>query len=612
VKYGVEGSAHESAEALLALLNDILDFSKIEAGHLELEAISFNLRTTLESVADSLAHRAEDKGLEIACDIRDDCPVYLRGDPGRLRQVLVNLAGNAVKFTERGEVVIQVQPVIQTESQVMIRFSVKDTGIGISPEQQASLWERFVQADGPTTRKYGGTGLGLAISRQLVEMMGGTIGVESELGAGSTFWFAVPFDPRTEPQPMPLATPEELVGLRVLVIDDNATSRTILIKVLSRFGCEVEAVASGPRAMERLRLAALAGLPYRIALLDMQMPGMDGEHLARTIKQDARIRDVILVVLTSMGKRGDASRMEAIGCAGYLVKPIKPSQLLEALVAVLGQSQRQAPAGRPQLVTRHTISEQKSQRILLAEDNLINQKLAEALLSRAGYPVETVENGRQAVEALKARRFGLVLMDVQMPEMDGFEATHLIRSNEGSRDHTPIIAMTAHALKGDRERCLAAGMDDYLPKPLERAELFKAIERWTQFPRPAEEAEAEPALATSAPSEDPLDRRKALPFFGGDEAFFDRLLGQFVVNLGGDIEKLKAARASGDAHTFARIAHTLKSVAETFGADRLSAAAQQLEALGFDDNLAAAGPFIEVLEAEHPRLRDYLDGLKIS
>jgi CheY-like chemotaxis protein/HPt (histidine-containing phosphotransfer) domain-containing protein len=612
VKYGVEGSAHESAEALLALLNDILDFSKIEAGHLELEAISFNLRTTLESVADSLAHRAEDKGLEIACDIRDDCPVYLRGDPGRLRQVLVNLAGNAVKFTERGEVVIQVQPVIQTESQVMIRFSVKDAGIGISPEQQASLWERFVQADGSTTRKYGGTGLGLAISRQLVEMMGGTIGVESELGAGSTFWFAVPFDPCAEPQPMPLATPEELVGLRVLVIDDNATSRTILTKVLSRFGCEVEAVASGPRAMERLRSAALAGLPYRIALLDMQMPGMDGEHLARTIKQDARIRDVILVVLTSMGKRGDASRMEAIGCAGYLVKPIKPSQLLEALVAVLGQSQRQAPAGRPQLVTRHTISEQKSQRILLAEDNLINQKLAEALLSRAGYPVETVENGRQAVEALKARRFGLVLMDVQMPEMDGFEATHLIRSNEGSRDHTPIIAMTAHALKGDRERCLAAGMDDYLPKPLERAELFKAIERWTQFPRPAEEAEAEPALATSAPSEDPLDRRKALPFFGGDEAFFDRLLGQFVVNLGGDIEKLKAARASGDAPTCARIAHTLKSVAETFGADRLSAAAQQLEALGFDDNLAAAGPFIEVLEAEHPRLRDYLDGLKIS
>jgi len=602
-------SAHESAEALLALLNDILDFSKIEAGHLELEAISFNLRTTLESVADSLAHRAEDKGLEMACDVREDCPIYVRGDPGRLRQVLVNLAGNAVKFTDRGEVVIQVEPVSETEAHALVRFTVRDTGIGIPPEQQATLWERFVQADGSTTRKYGGTGLGLAISRQLVEMMGGTIGVESQPGVGSTFWFTVPFDTRAEPRSIPLAAPEELVGLRVLAIDDNATSRTILTKVLLRFGCEAEAVATGARALERLRSAALAGIPYRIVLLDMQMPGMDGEQIARTIKQDARIRDVIVVILTSMGKRGDAARMEAIGCAGYLVKPIKPSQLIEALVAVLGQSQHQVRDERPQLITRHTISEQKNLRILLVEDNPINRKLAVALLSRAGYPVETVENGRQAVDALKAHRYGLVLMDVQMPEMDGFEATQVVRAQEGSRDHTPIIAMTAHALKGDRERCLAAGMDDYLSKPLQRPELFKAIERWTHFPRPADDAQIEESLEVPRVEEAPVDLGKGLPFFGGDEAFFNKLLAEFVGNLGDEIEKLKRARASGDAPAFGRIAHTMKSVARAFGADRLSDAAQQLEALGFDDNLAAAGPFIEQLEAEHPRLRDYVGRL---
>jgi PAS domain S-box-containing protein len=599
-------SAHESADALLALLNDILDFSKIEAGHLELETISFNLRTTVENVADTLAHRAEAKGLEMACDVREDCPQYVRGDPGRLRQVLVNLAGNGIKFTPRGEVVIQVEPVSSGAGRAVVRFTVRDTGIGISLEQQAALWERFAQADGSTTRKYGGTGLGLAISRQLVEMMGGTIGVESKPGEGSTFWFTLPFELEVEPRPAPLATPDEIAGLRVLVIDDNATSRTILTKVLTRFGCDVRSVAGGNRALEHLRSAAEAGLPYRVVLLDMQMPEMDGEQIAREIKQDPLIGDTLVVILTSMGKRGDAARMEAIGCAGYLLKPIKPSQLLEALVAVLGQTQRPPTDKRPALVTRHTISEQKSVRLLLAEDNPINQKLAVALLSRAGYPVDTVEDGRQAVEAVRSRRYGLVLMDVQMPEMDGFEATQLIRSQEGPDAHIPIVAMTAHAMKGDRERCLAAGMDDYLPKPLQRAEVFRVIERWTRLRLPASQAQPAAALETASP---PVDRRKSLPYFGGDEAFFGRLLREFIENLGPQIEQLKKAQVSGDARTFARIAHSMKSVAKVFAADRISCAAQELEALGFDNNLSAADPFIERVESELPELRDYLAGL---
>jgi CheY-like chemotaxis protein len=596
-------SAHESADALLALLNDILDFSKIEAGHLELETISFNLRTTVENVADTFAPRAEAKGLEMACDIREDCPAYVRGDPGRLRQVLVNLAGNGIKFTHQGEVVIQVEPISSAGGRPVIRFSVRDTGIGIPLEQQAALWGRFVQADGSTTRKYGGTGLGLAISRQLVEMMGGTIGLESKPGEGSTFWFALPLELEAEPRPAPLATPDEIAGLRVLVIDDNATSRTILTKVLARFGCEVRTVAGGNRALDHLRSAAEAGLPYRVVLLDMQMPEMDGEQIAREIKQDPGLHDTIVVILTSMGKRGDAARMEAIGCAGYLVKPVKPSQLLEALVAVLGQTRLAAAEKRPGLVTRHTISEQKSVRILLAEDNPINQKLALALLSRAGYSVDTVQDGRQAADAVRSRRYGLVLMDVQMPEMDGFEATQLIRSEEGPGVHTPIVAMTAHAMKGDRERCLAAGMDDYLPKPLQRAEVFRVIERWTRLPLPPREAQPEAALEAGAP---PLDREKSLPYFGGDEAFYDRLLREFIENLGPQIEQLKRAQVSGDARTFARVAHSLKSVGKVFAADRVASAAQELEALGFDNNLGAADPLIAALEAELPTLRDYL------
>ena len=598
-------AAHESAEALLTLLNDILDFSKIEAGHLELETIDFNLRTLVEGVADTLAQRAESKGLEMACFVEPDCPTYVRGDPGRLRQILVNLVGNALKFTEQGEVAIRVTPEGKDEARPLVRFTVSDTGIGIPLEQQPAVFRRFVQADASSTRRYGGTGLGLAISRELVELMGGQIGLESEAGRGSTFWFVVPLARQPDVAAVPLAADEALSGLRILAVDDNATSRMILTKTLQAFGCRAAAAAGGAEALELLRSAAQQSRPYRVALLDMQMPDMDGEQLARAVKADPVLREVAIIILTSVGRRGDATRLEAIGCSAYLLKPIKQAQLAEALRAVLGQAMDPSVAPTARLITRHVLAEQKGPRLLLVEDNPINRKLAVALLNRAGYAVATAEDGQQAIDAVKREAFGVVLMDVQMPGMDGFEATGRIRALGGPRGATPIIAMTAHAMKGDRERCLAAGMDDYVSKPIQSEELFAAIGRCLLH-----EAGTRPGRQPLAPPEpplpDPIDRHKALPYFGGDEDLFGRLLREFVDDLARQIEHLKSESASGDARSFTTTAHSLKSLSATFGADRLWQAAQQLEALGLDENLAAAPPLIEQVEAEFPRLQAYL------
>jgi len=594
-------TARESAEALLSLLNDILDFSKIEAGHLELEDTTFALHTMVEGVAQAMAVRAETRGLEMACSIDEGCPTYVRGDPGRLRQILVNLVGNAVKFTERGEVVLRVER--GARERASLRFSVTDTGIGIPRERQAGIFQRFVQADGSTTRKYGGTGLGLAISRELVELMGGTISVESEAGQGSTFWFTVPLDEAVEPQAVPLATPEELSGLRVLIIDDNATSRTILTRMLEGLGCRADSVEGGPGALTALHQAVQTNDRYRVALVDMQMPQMDGTQVAEAVKGDSTIADVILIILTSMGRRGDAARMESLGVAGYLVKPARQEQLADALVAVLGQSHRLAEDHKPRLETRHTLAERKAARILLAEDNPINRKLAVEILSRAGYPVESVENGSQAVEAFRRGKYSLVLMDVQMPEMDGFEATQIIRELEGTQAHTAIVAMTAHAMKGDRERCLAAGMDDYLPKPLQIQQVLDVIERWARLqgktgPLPA------PAAAPSASPSAVLDRQKALAYFGGDEQLYDQLLAEFLGHLEAELLKVVAAYQAKDTATFTREAHSLKGVSRTFGAGPLAEAAQALEALGYDGDLASAEPILVVLQSEARRLQE--------
>ncbi|MFH1907775.1 MAG: response regulator, partial [Chloroflexota bacterium] len=599
----------QSAEALLTLLNDILDFSKIEARHLDLEVIEFNLRNTVEDVAYTLAKRAQDKGLEMAALIHPDIYSNLRGDPGRVRQILVNLVGNAIKFTERGEVVIRAEPISVTETHATVRFSVQDTGIGIPPEWQAAVFERFTQADGSTTRKFGGSGLGLTISKQLVEAMGGAIGVESEPGKGSTFWFRVQFEKQAEDQVEQPPSPVDLLDTHILCIDDNATNRMILIKMLSGFGCRVDAVESGAEGLDMLRAAHRARDPYRLILLDMQMPAMDGEQTARAIKSDPTGRDVKIIILTSMGERGDVKRLDALGCSAYLHKPVKQLLLYEALVAVLGSQPRKPGTGR--LVTRHTLSEQKRQglRILLAEDNLINQKLAVVLLQKAGFSVDTVENGLQAIEKVQKEPYNAVLMDVQMPEMDGFEATRRIRRWEGGEKHIPIIAMTAHVLKGDRERCLEAGMDDYVSKPLEPQAFLAALDRWALphaegAPRPADkmetQAQSDPVPAEGLPADapvrsfitaeadTPLDLQMALPRFNDDRAFFLELCQEFMAHLPDRIQGMQAALKSGDANTLSRLAHNLKGISANFSAGPLSGLAAQLETLGKQEDLTAA------------------------
>ncbi|RMF49163.1 MAG: response regulator [Anaerolineae bacterium] len=594
-------TARESAEALLSLLNDILDFSKIEAGQLDLEIIDFDLRTTVEGVAQTLAKKAEDKGLEMACLVYHNVPSALRGDPGRLRQVLVNLVGNAIKFTEQGEVLIRAELLEEDAREVVVRFEVVDTGIGIPPERQKAIFERFVQADGSTTRKYGGTGLGLAISRQLVEMMGGEMGVQSEVGKGSTFWFTARFEKQLRPaEAAPMVMPVSLQGVHVLGVDDNATNRTILLKMLDGFGCRPHVVSSGQEALPALRQAQQRGDPFQLVLLDMQMPGMDGEETLREIRRDTLVRDVPVVILTSMGKRGDAARLKQQGASGYLLKPVRQQQLFDALMTVMSSAQRavasKAEPESPALVTRHTISEKKrkSLRVLLAEDNPVNQKLAVILLGKAGYPVDPVNNGREAVEAAEKGHYNLILMDVQMPEMDGFEATRRIRALEGEARHTPIIAMTAHAMKGDRERCLQAGMDDYVSKPLNAKELFEKLEHWAQWQRDRS-VTASPAEKETQLLDKPIAIQQALPRFGNDMQFFRDMLGEFLSHLDEELPKLVSALKASNFAALAAYARNMQGVAGNFAAIRLLDVLHRLEqAANADDGQACKNILLEI------------------
>jgi two-component system, sensor histidine kinase and response regulator len=603
-------AARESADSLLTLINDILDFSKIEAGRLDLEKIDFDLRSTVEGVAVSMAQRAENKGLEMACLIYHDVPSCLKGDPGRLRQVIINLVGNAIKFTQRGEIVVRAMLESETETHAILRFLVSDTGIGLPADRLNTIFERFVQVDSSTTRKYGGTGLGLTICRQLVEMMGGKIGVDSELGQGSTFWFTAVFEKQAQPTGVIPIEPIDMHELHILAIDDNATNRTILTKMLEAFGCRISTIASGVEAVPTLKAARENGDPFRLVLLDLQMPDMDGEQTLQAIKANILVKDVTVIMLTSMGNRGDAGRLESMGCAGYLLKPIKQGQLYEAIEMVLSKQVPKAVEPRQKMLTRHTLAEQKRQstRILLVEDNPINQKLAVTILRKAGYSVDVAENGIQAVETLKVKSYPLVLMDVQMPEMDGLEATKHIRDQESGKRHTPIIAMTAHAMKGDKERCLAAGMDDYLSKPLEIEELFSTIERWISSEIPSVEnlpSEVKPEGIGSISTE-PINLEKAMPRFDYDKAFFNEMLGEFVEHLEERIELLRKALSSQNADELARLAHNLKGASANFNAENLNASALELETRSKDGDLSGAEELIARIEAELPRLRDFL------
>ncbi len=468
------------SESLLTIINDVLDFSKIEAGKLDFEKIDFDLRSTVEDLTDLLAHRADEKGIEFLLHLHPDTPVRLNGDPGRLRQVLVNLCNNAIKFTAEGQVVLRVDVATETKTHVSLRFAVSDTGVGIAKEDQNRLFDPFTQVDSSITREFGGTGLGLPISRKLVERMDGMIMVESAPGEGSTFRFTAKFKKQEGDACRRRWVARDIRDMRVLVVDDNETNREILETQLRAWGCRAGLAIDGNDGERELRSASSSGDPYDLAIIDFQMPGIDGLTLGRRVRTDPGLRDTILVALTSIGQRGDAERFRKAGFAAYLNKPIKPSNLYDCLATVAGVAEADDDPS-VELVTQHTLREHRCRRcVLIVEDNPVNRQVAIAIVQRMGHDVDTARNGREALERLAAGTFDIVLMDCQMPEMDGYQATAEIRKLEDQRSNVPIVAMTAHALVGEREKCLAAGMNDYLSKPIDVEVLASKIDRWTR------------------------------------------------------------------------------------------------------------------------------------
>jgi signal transduction histidine kinase/CheY-like chemotaxis protein len=479
---------NKSADNLLTIINDILDFSKIEAGKLTLEPIPFDLEVSVKEVADLLAVKAKQKGLELIVDYTPESPRRFIGDPGRIRQVLTNLVENAIKFTKKGHVLINVKCEEKTNGKAHLRLDVKDTGIGISEDKLQIIFDKFTQGDTSTAHRYGGTGLGLAISKQLVELMGGTIGVTSLPGVGSTFWFTLSLPLDT--QDLPLSLPRsDLKGVRVMVVNDHEVNRRVLQEQISNWSMKTAACGRADEAIKALRQAHDTGDPYQIVIINHHMPGMDGEKLGRTIKSDPALQETLLVMLTSVGQRGDAKRMTEAGFAAYLVRPIPPSRLLDALSTVWGTWREGISAG---LITRHTLAESRPVQstsdvemekplhphVLVVEDNEINQKVAVRMLEKLGCSVDVATNGQEAVERIEQRTYDFVLMDCQMPDMDGYEAAAEIRRREAGSRHTTIIATTAYAMEGDREKCLRAGMDDYIAKPIKKEVVFKMINRW--------------------------------------------------------------------------------------------------------------------------------------
>jgi CheY-like chemotaxis protein/HPt (histidine-containing phosphotransfer) domain-containing protein len=605
-----------SGESLLALLNDILDFSKIEAGKLKLETLDFNVRALLDDFAALMALRAQDKGLEFICAAAPEVPANLSGDPGRLRQVLLNLAGNAVKFTDRGEISVRASVASETDTAVVLRFSVKDTGIGVPAEKQELMFQKFTQADASTTRKYGGTGLGLAISKQLAELMGGEIGIVSEEGRGSEFWFTAFFG-KAVGMARNVPPPAQIRGVHILIVDDSPTNREILTAQLNSWGMRSEETSNGPEALLALARAKDAGDPFAAVILDMQMPGMDGEDLARVIKSDEALAHTILVLMTSIGQRGDARHMEELGFAGYLVKPARQSDLFDCLAAVLAGAAAAQPV-RP-IVTRHAIREMRrgALRILLAEDNVTNQQVAIGILRKLGLQADAVTNGAEAIAALESIPYDLVLMDVQMPKMDGLEATAHIRDPQSAvQNHgIPIVAMTAHAMQGDRERCLEAGMNDYVTKPVSPQALADALARWLpgdDAARPTN-ASAEPAPAvpgTAEPAAEPepetpvFDRPGMLARLMDDEDLARAVAVGFLEDMPRQIEVLRSYLEAGDAEGTVRQAHTIKGASANVGGESLRAVAFAMEKAARAGDIADVVARLLDLDARFARLKE--------
>jgi two-component system, sensor histidine kinase and response regulator len=590
-----------SADALLTLVNDLLDFSKIEARKLQLDHVGFKFRDTLEDTMRVLAPRAHQKGLELACHIDPDVPDGLIGDPLRLRQIVVNLVGNAIKFTEQGEVVVRVQAETYRNSNAQLHFSVADTGIGIPPEKQAVIFEAFSQADSSTTRRYGGTGLGLAISAQLVELMGGTISVESEAERGSTFHFTALFEVQQTGTQHATSRWRALSDLPVLIVDDNATNRRILEEVFINWHMRPVAVESGAAALEILEESVRSDQRFAIVLLDGHMPGMDGFAVAERISQDQRHASTKLVMLTSAGQPEDVARCRRLGLSGYLTKPIKQSELFDLIVSTIGQPGAETPRSlKRSKGSRHA---QRRLHVLLAEDNQVNQLLATRVFEKLGHRVTIVNNGREALSAVQAGKFDLVAMDVQMPEMDGLDATTAIRAWEtAAGTHTPIMAMTAHAMKGDRERCLAAGMDGYISKPIRIQELEHAI---AQLVSPIGTGPEAP-VPEGTQSDGIVDHVALLAGVDGNRRLLRELIRLFIADCPQRLADIKQAIRGGDAEALRIAAHTLKGSVGNFAAKKAFATSHRLEIMGRDGKLDRAEEAYVTLEYELALLSEEL------
>ncbi|MDA0737698.1 MAG: PAS domain S-box protein [Nitrospirae bacterium] len=655
-----------SADALLTIINDILDFSKIESGKLDIEIIDFDLRVAIEDVLDLIAPKAQEKGLELVGLVYASVPTAVRGDPGRFRQILLNLVGNAIKFTERGEVVIQVVPESETPEEVFVRIDVMDTGIGISAEAQQRLFQPFSQADGSTTRKYGGTGLGLVICKQLAELMGGTVGVESDVGHGSQFWFTVRLAKQARQRERYDLLANSLAGLRICVVDDNDTNRLLLYHYTTDWGMSCLSAESGSAALALLRDAATRGHPCDLLLLDMQMPEMNGVELARLVKADPGLGGVKMIMVTSLGRRGDATVAREAGVSAYLTKPIQQGQLRECLGLVMDP----AAISETPFVTKYTIRENREHidaRILVADDNIVNQKVAVRMVEKLGYRADVVANGIEAVEAVSRLAYDAILMDCQMPEMDGYEATREIRRREAlsvkreeanredseassqGRDplheirdtryerRLPIIAMTANAMQGDREKCLEAGMDDFVSKPVKKDMLEAALARWIpnkdgealsvkheappERQNPNEElgatsderqhsSNALPALSEE-PHLPPLDSAtiESLRELAGDDlSFLVGIIQQFLQDGPRQISAIRQALERADADALMKAAHGFKGCCRNMGALPLGELCFILEQHGHAGEAANVGALLQDVDKEYCRVQAALRG----
>ena len=627
----------QCGESLLQLINDVLECSKIEAGKLELESLDFNLRTTVEQVLAQFAERAETKGLELTGLVHAAVPTGLKGDPGRLRQILTNLVANAVKFTDKGEVTLQAYLEEDLLDTAVIRFEVTDSGIGINPNTQAKLFRPFVQADSSTTRKYGGTGLGLSISKQLVELMGGRIGVRSTEGEGSTFWCTARLQKQAG-SPRAILPTGDLTGKRVLIVDDNESNRLILHHLVSGWGMVDDLAEDAESALQRITTAKQQGIPYDLAILDVIMPGKDGLQLARELQSHPAGSGIRLVVMTSLLQRGHAEQARQVGAMGYLPKPVRHDELRDCLRTVLGLSEEQAPKDAhthsvvPQLVTRHTVAENVHHpRILVVEDNIVNQKLAVRMVEKLGYKPDVVENGQEALTALAKGDYDAILMDCQMPVMDGFETTRCIREREASvascdlpdggtppsdvaprsTPHIPIIAVTANAMQGDRERCLAIGMDDYLAKPIKLEELRSTLARWTSTPPETVASGGHNKVPTTAdPTRGIFDPAKMYQNIGSDSELFAQLVCLFLDRHQTMLADIRTALVDADSIAVERMAHTFKGTAGNLCASEVALTAGRLEAVGRLNALHDAPPIYAQLELEVARLVRVLESYR--